>query len=86
MKLNTRLGYLPVTFADLTEDETFWKGCKGCVNYDVLERPDRRYCICTGMLFNPHDPLCLEMAEREMSKDTKVKDIVEKAIKDRDLD
>ncbi len=86
MKLNTRLGYLPVTFADLTEDESFWKGCKGCVNYDVLERTDRRYCICTGMLFNPHDPLCLEMAEREMSKDTKVKEIVDKAIKERDLE
>ena len=78
--------YLPVSFADLTEDESFWKGCKGCVNYDVLERTDRRYCICTGMLFNPHDPLCLEMAEREMSKDTKVKEIVDKAIKERDLE
>ena len=27
MKLNTALGYLPVTFADLTDDEEFWKGC-----------------------------------------------------------
>ncbi len=81
MKLNTRLGYLPVTFADLTEDESFWKGCKGCINYDVLQRTGRRYCICTGMLFDPHDPLCVEMADREMSKDTKVLDIVK-----RDLD
>ncbi len=83
MKLNTRLGYLPVTFADLTEDESFWKGCKGCINYDVLQRTGRRYCICTGMLFDPHDPLCVEMSEREMSKDTKVMDIVKRGL---DLD
>ncbi len=80
MKLNTRLGYLPVTFADLTEDESFWKGCKGCINYDVLQRTGRRYCICTGMLFDPHDPLCVEMADREMSKDTKVMDIVKRGL------
>jgi hypothetical protein len=83
MKLNTRLGYLPVTFADLTEDESFWKGCKGCINYDVLQRTGRRYCICTGMLFDPQDPLCVEMSDREMSKDTKVMDIVKKGL---DLD
>ncbi len=55
MKMNTQLGYLPVTFADLTDDEAFWRGCEGCVNFDVLQRTDRRYCICTGMLYNPAD-------------------------------
>jgi len=53
MKINTALGYKPVTFADLTDDEAFWKGCEGCVNYDVLQRTGRRYCICTGMLYDP---------------------------------
>ena len=53
MKINTELGYVPVTFADLTDDESFWRGCQGCVNYDVLLRTDRRYCICTAMLFDP---------------------------------
>ncbi|MBP5457454.1 MAG: GNAT family N-acetyltransferase [Paludibacteraceae bacterium] len=76
MKLNTALGYLPVTFADLTEDESFWKGCQGCVNYDVLQRTDRRYCICTGMLFDPKEPMCVEAAERELAKDPNVKNIV----------
>ena len=33
MKLNSRLGYVPVTFSELTDDETFWKGCEGCCNY-----------------------------------------------------
>ena len=27
MAMNTRLGYTPVTFAELTSDESFWKGC-----------------------------------------------------------
>lgn len=55
MKMNTNLGYMPVTFSDLTDDEAFWRGCEGCVNVDVLKRTERRYCICTGMLFNPED-------------------------------
>lgn len=53
MKINSELGYTPVTFAQLTDDESFWRGCQGCVNYDILQRTDRRYCICTAMLFDP---------------------------------
>jgi len=60
MKMNSELGYLPVTFADLTDDEAFWRGCNGCVNIDVLQRTQRKYCICTAMLFDPNDPRCLE--------------------------
>lgn len=53
MKMNTQLGYKPVTFANLTDDEAFWRGCEGCVNVDVLHRTDRKYCICTAMLYDP---------------------------------
>jgi len=53
MKINTELGYEPVTFAQLTDDEAFWRGCQGCVNYDILTRTDRKYCICTAMLYDP---------------------------------
>lgn len=53
MKINTDLGYVPVSFAQLTDDDAFWRGCEGCVNYDVLKRTDRKYCICTAMLFDP---------------------------------
>ncbi len=53
MKINTELGYVPVTFAELTDDEAFWRGCQGCVNSDVLERTGRKYCICTAMLYDP---------------------------------
>jgi hypothetical protein len=53
MKMNTELGYVPVTFADLTDDDAFWRGCRGCINYDVLQRTNRKYCICTAMLYDP---------------------------------
>ncbi len=53
MRMNTELGYFPVSFSDLTVDDAFWRGCEGCVNHDVLERTGRRYCICTAMLFDP---------------------------------
>jgi ribosomal protein S18 acetylase RimI-like enzyme len=66
MKLNTELGYVPVTFADLTDDEAFWRGCNGCINQDVLIRTQRRYCICTAMLFDPDNPRCLAIAKTEL--------------------
>lgn len=57
MAMNTQLGYKPVTFADLTDDEAFWRGCEGCINVDVLHRTGRKYCICTGMLYDPEEYL-----------------------------
>ncbi|MCR4995389.1 MAG: GNAT family N-acetyltransferase [Bacteroidales bacterium] len=57
MKMNTQLGYLPVTFDDLTDDEAFWKGCEGCVNINVLRERNRKFCICTAMLFDPEEHL-----------------------------
>ena len=68
MKMNTELGYLPVTFADLTDDEAFWRGCNGCVNIDVLQRTQRKYCICTAMLFDPSDPRCQEFEKIHTNK------------------
>ena len=52
MKINYELGYKPVTFSELTDDKEFWKGCKTCKNYDVLNRTKREMCLCTGMLYN----------------------------------
>lgn len=57
MKLNSRMGYKPVTFSELTDDDEFWQGCQGCKNYDILQRNNRRMCLCTGMLFDPKQPL-----------------------------
>jgi hypothetical protein len=50
MKINSDLGYRPVTFSELTDDDEFWSGCKTCKNYDILTRTNRSMCLCTGML------------------------------------
>lgn len=53
MKINSELGYKPVTFSELTSDDVFWEGCQSCPNYDVLTRMERKMCLCTGMLYDP---------------------------------
>ncbi|MBU7577137.1 MAG: GNAT family N-acetyltransferase [Flavihumibacter sp.] len=55
MKINSDLGYEPVTYSELTQDEAFWAGCKSCVNYDILMSKDRKNCFCTAMLYDPKD-------------------------------
>ena len=55
MKINSELGYEPVTYSELTQDEAFWAGCKSCVNYDILMSKERKNCLCTGMLYDPKD-------------------------------
>lgn len=53
MKMNTRLGFEPVAYADVAQESTFWDGCKSCVNYDVLQSKNRCNCLCTAMMFDP---------------------------------
>lgn len=55
MKINSDLGYEPVTYSELTQDEAFWAGCKSCVNYDILMSKERKNCMCTAMLYDPKD-------------------------------
>ena len=55
MKINSELGYEPVTYSELTDDEEFWAGCKSCVNYDILMSKERKNCMCTAMLYDPAD-------------------------------
>ncbi|MFN8265428.1 MAG: GNAT family N-acetyltransferase [Chitinophagaceae bacterium] len=55
MKINSELGYEPVTYSELTQDEEFWAGCKSCVNYDILMSKERKNCMCTAMLYDPKD-------------------------------
>ena len=80
MAMNTQLGYKPVTFADLTDDEAFWRGCEGCINVDVLHRTGRKYCICTAMLYDPTEHLpakipddVIERIRKIDGKDSKMK-------------
>jgi len=68
MKMNTQLGYHPVTFNDLTDDEAFWRGCQGCINHDILQRTGRRYCICTAMLFDPEEHLPAKIPAEVMER------------------
>jgi hypothetical protein len=53
MKMNTRLGFEPVTYSEIAQEDCFWAGCKSCVNYDVLQSKNRCNCLCTAMLFDP---------------------------------
>ncbi len=53
MKINSGLGYKPVTFSELTDDEDFWKGCQTCPYYDILVRTKRDDCLCTAMIMDP---------------------------------
>jgi len=71
MKINSDLGYEPVTYSELTQDEAFWQGCKSCVNYDILTSKGRKNCMCTAMLFDP--------AEKAKQYEDKMKKITHKA-------
>jgi N-acetylglutamate synthase-like GNAT family acetyltransferase len=53
MKINSELGYEPVTYSELTQDEEFWAGCKSCVNYEILISKEKKNCMCTAMLYDP---------------------------------
>jgi len=53
MKINNELGYKPVTYSELTDDEQFWMGCESCVNHDILMAKGKKNCLCTAMLFDP---------------------------------
>ncbi|MBL7815498.1 MAG: GNAT family N-acetyltransferase [Saprospiraceae bacterium] len=65
MKINTELGYMPVPFSELTQDDQFWKGCSSCPNYHILQEKQRKMCLCTGMLA----PSKMEEIEKKMKLD-----------------
>jgi hypothetical protein len=71
MKINSELGYEPVTYSELTQDDNFWQGCKSCVNYDILMSKERKNCMCTAMLFDP--------AEKQRQQEEKIKKLTHKA-------
>jgi hypothetical protein len=53
MKINSDLGYKPVTYSELTSDPAFWEGCKSCVNYQLLTSKQFKNCLCTAMIYEP---------------------------------
>ena len=71
MKINSELGYEPVTYSELTQDEDFWAGCKSCVNFDILMSKDRKNCMCTAMLYDPKDHYEPEETKEYFEKNSK---------------
>ena len=76
MKINSELGYEPVTYSELTQDEEFWKGCRSCVNYDILTMKERKNCMCTAMLFDPVE----KAKDAEKVKDDKLEKMTKKNV------
>ena len=72
MKMNYELGFRPVTFAALTDDPEFWKGCQGCRNFGILESNGYRMCLCTGLLYDPAEHI--EVKDPAQPQLTNVKD------------
>lgn len=72
MKINSDLGYEPVTYSQLTNDEQFWAGCKSCVNYDILMSKERKNCFCTAMLYDPADHYEPQETKEYFEKKSKV--------------
>ena len=78
MKINSELGYVPVTYSELTDDEAFWKGCQSCINYEILLSKERKNCICTAML---HDPEEKKRGKRRMWEFAKQSKIYERLLR-----
>lgn len=72
MKINSDLGYEPVTYSELSQDEAFWAGCKSCVNYEILMSKDRKNCMCTAMLYDPKDHYEPEETKELFEKQSKI--------------
>ena len=72
MKINSDLGYKPVTYSELTDDEHFWAGCKSCVNYDILMSKDRKNCMCTAMLYDPSEHNEPEESKEDFKKNSRI--------------
>ena len=74
MKINSDLGYEPVTYSELTQDDAFWAGCKSCVNYEILVSKERKNCMCTAMLYDPSDHYEPEETKEDFKQYSKLYD------------
>lgn len=53
IRMNKRLGFLEVGYAELTDDPRFWKGCDTCPHFPTLLASGYQNCECHGLLFDP---------------------------------
>jgi hypothetical protein len=72
MKINSDLGYEPVTYSELTDDEDFWKGCRSCVNFEILTSKERKNCLCTAMLYDPAEKAKNETPKEKFAKRSRI--------------
>jgi hypothetical protein len=68
MKINSDLGYEPVTYSELTQDDQFWKGCQSCVNFEILKSKERKNCLCTAMLYDPEEKEAKVIKQDDLKK------------------
>jgi hypothetical protein len=73
MKINSELGYEPVTYSELTDDNEFWKGCQSCVNFQILQSKERKNCLCTAMLYDPIEKAKSESLSKQTADETNKK-------------
>ncbi len=73
MKINSDLGYEPVTYSELTQDDQFWKGCMSCVNFEILKSKERKNCLCTAMLYDPEEKEVKIVKQDDLKKNNKLK-------------
>jgi hypothetical protein len=78
MKINSALGYEPVTYSELSQDDDFWKGCQSCVNFEILKSKERKNCLCTAMLFVPGEN---EKVQEKVLEPTRKSRLVTRLIK-----
>ncbi len=52
MKLNSDLGYKPVTYSELPKDQNFWNACQSCPNFKALKDKNFKMCFCTAMILS----------------------------------
>ncbi len=74
MKINSELGYEPVTYSELSDDEEFWKGCRSCVNFQILQSKERKNCLCTAMLYNPAEKEAAKNGPEAVAAEVKAKE------------
>jgi GNAT superfamily N-acetyltransferase len=51
MRTNSSLGYVPVGYQEITNDQKFWDGCQTCPYHKTLIKMQRKICFCTAMKF-----------------------------------
>jgi hypothetical protein len=67
MKINSELGYKPITYSEITQDENFWSGCKSCINYEILLAKNKKNCLCTAMIYDNENEKLKHQFENEES-------------------